>query len=145
MTVVLEAMDAFDIVTGEEPEPPPIDIDYHEWKIRAGKAKTTMHLSCSPAIQLLPKGLGSPGAMWTSLQASMGNSGTHVGRPTIQRKSHACRLQKYQTLREYFTLVRDYHLQLISTPQDISNNEMRTHIYNNLPEQYSTMIKILEH
>jgi hypothetical protein len=63
MTLVLEAVDAYDIVTGEEPEPPPIDIDHHEWKIRAAKAKTTIHLSCSPAIQFLLKGLRSPGVM----------------------------------------------------------------------------------
>jgi hypothetical protein len=144
MTLVLEAMDAYDIVTGEEPEPPQIDIDYHEWKIRAAKAKTTIHLSCSPAIQFLLKGLRSPGAMWTTLLARLENTGTHVGRTTIQRKFRACRLQKDQTLREYFTLLRDYRLQLIGTPQDISDDEMRTHIYNNLPEQYSTMIKILE-
>jgi len=145
MTLVLEAMDAYDIVTGEEPEPPPIDIDHHEWKIRAAKAKTTIHLSCSPAIQFLLKGLRSPGVMWTTLQVRLEDTGTHVGRTTIQRKFRSCRLQKDQTLIEYFTLLRDYRLQFIGTPQDISDDEMRTHIYNNLPEQYSTMIKILEH
>jgi len=67
MTLVLEAMDAYEIVTSEEPEPPPIDIDYHEWKIRAAKAKTMIHLSCSPAIQFLLKGLRSPEVMWTTL------------------------------------------------------------------------------
>jgi len=137
-------MDAYDIVTGEEPEPPQIDIDYHEWKIRAAKAKTTIHLSCSPAIQFLFKGLRSPGAMWTTLLAHLEITGTHVGRTAIQRKFRACRLQKNQTLREYFTLLRDYRLQLIVTPQDISDDEMCTHIYNNLLEQYSTKIKILE-
>jgi hypothetical protein len=33
MTLILKAMDAYDILTGEEPEPPQIDIDYNEWKI----------------------------------------------------------------------------------------------------------------
>jgi len=144
MTLVLEAMDGYDIVTGEVPEPPPIDIDYHEWKIQAAKAKTTIHLSCSPAIQFLLKGLRSPGAMWTTLLARLENTATHVGRTNIQCKFRACRLQKDQTLREYFTQLRDYRHQLIGSPQDISDDEMCTHIYNNLPEQYSTMIKLLE-
>jgi len=122
MTLVLEAMDAYDIVTSEEPEPPQNDIDYHDWKIRAAKAKTTIHLSCSPAIQFLLKGLRSPGAMWTTLLARLENTGTHVGRTTIQRKFRACRLQKDQTLREYFTLLRDYRLQLIGTPQASAKN-----------------------
>jgi len=145
MTLGLEAMDAYDIITGEEPEPPPIDIDYHEWKIRAAKAKTMIHLSCSPSIQFLRNGLRSPGAMWTMLQVRLETTETHVSRTTIQRKFQACRLWKDQTLRGYFTLLRNYRLQLISKPQDISNDEMHTHFYNHLPEPYLTMIKILEH
>jgi hypothetical protein len=144
MILVLEAMDAYDIVTSEEPEPPQIDIDYHEWKIQAAKAKTTIHLSCSPTIQSLLQGLRSPGAMWTTLLARLENTYTQVGRTTIQRKFRACRLQKDHTLREYFTSLRDYRLQMIGTPQDISDDKTRIQINNNLPEQYSTMIKILE-
>jgi len=144
MTLVLEAKNAYDIVTGEEPEPEQIDIHYQEWKIRAAEAKTTIHLSCSPAVQFLLRGLRSSGVMWTTLLARLENPGTHIGRTTIQCKSRACRLQNDQSLREYFSLLRDYRLQLISTPQDISDDEMRTRVYNNLPEQYLTMIKILE-
>jgi hypothetical protein len=102
MTLVWEAMDAYDIVTGEEPEPPQIDIDYREWKIRATKAKTMIHLSCSPAIQFLLKGLRSPGAMWTTLLARLENTSTHIGRTTIQHKFRACRLQKDQTVTGVF-------------------------------------------
>jgi len=79
MTLVLGAMDAYYIVTGEEPEPPQINIYYHDWKIRAAKTKTTIHLSCSPAIQFLLEGLRSPGAMWTTLLARLENTGTHIG------------------------------------------------------------------
>jgi len=93
MTLVLEAMDAYDIVTGEGPEPPPIDIDYHEWKIWAVKAKTTIYLAFSPAIQFLLKDVTSPGAMWTMLQERLENTGTDIGRTTIQCKFRACRLQ----------------------------------------------------
>jgi len=144
MTLILEAMDAYNIVTSEEPEPPQIDIDYHHWNIRAANAKTTIHLSCSPTIQFLHKGLRSPEAMRTTLLARLENTGTHVGRATIQPKFRACHLQKDQTLRDYFTQLRDYHLHMIGTPQDISDDEMCTHFYNNLVEEYSTMIKILE-
>jgi len=82
--------------------------------------------------------------MWTALLACLENTGTHVGRPTSQHKFRPCRLQKDHTVWDYFTLHRDYRLQLIGTPQDISDDEMRTHIYNNIPQQYLTMIIILE-
>jgi hypothetical protein len=144
MTLVLEAMDAYDIITGEEPEPPQIDIDYHNWTIRAAKAKTTIHLSCSPAIQSLFKGLWSSRVIWSTLLARLEITGIQVGRITIQSKFQAGHLQKEQTVRGYITLLRDYRLQLIGTPQHISDDEMCTHIYNSLPQQGSTMIKILE-
>jgi len=77
MTLVLKAMDAYNIVTSGEAEPPQIDIDYHKWKIPAAKAKTTIHLSCSPAIQFLLKGLKSPAVMWTTPLARLENTGTN--------------------------------------------------------------------
>jgi len=78
------------------------------------------------------------------LLAHLEESGTHIVRTTIQHNFRACRLQKDQTLIHYFTLLCDYCIQLIGTPQDISDNEMRKHIYNNQPEQFSTMSNILE-
>jgi len=57
MTIVLEAMDAYDIVTGQKHEQPQIDIDYHNWKLQAAKPKAKIHFSCSPAIQFVLKGL----------------------------------------------------------------------------------------
>ena len=33
ISLILEAMDAYDIVTSEEPEPPPIYSEYYDWKI----------------------------------------------------------------------------------------------------------------
>lgn len=144
MTLDLEAMDAYDIGTGGQPEPPQTDIDYYKWKIQAAKSTTMIHLSCSPAIYFLLKSFRFPGAMWTTLVACLKNAVNHIGRTTIQPKFRACRLQKDQTLREYITLLRNNCLQLIGTTQDISDNEMRIHIYNHLPEQNVTMIKILE-
>jgi len=97
MTLVPDAMDAYNIITGEEPEAPPIDIDYHDGKIEAAKAKTTIHLSCCPVIQFLLKGLRSPGAIGTTLRARLDNSRTDICRSTIQRQFRACRLLKDQT------------------------------------------------
>jgi len=131
-TLVLEAMDTYNIITREESELPPIDINYHECKNRVSKAKSKIYHSCSPNIPFLLKGLRSPKAMWSSLQVPLESSGTHIIRTTIQCKFQACHLQEDQTVTEYFTILPDYHLELISTPQAISDDEMCTHIHNNM-------------
>jgi len=86
ITIVQEALHAKDIVTGEEPELYQIDTHCHEWKFKATNAETIMHLSCSPAIQILLRGLISPVTMWTRLKEQLHNTCIHIGRTTVQHK-----------------------------------------------------------
>ena len=53
---VLCAVDADNIITGEEAEPAPIDLDYRDYKKRASKAASIISLSCSPDIRPYLKG-----------------------------------------------------------------------------------------
>ena len=57
MFYVLCAVDADNIITGEEEEPAPIDLDYRDYKKRASKAASIISLSCSPEIRPYLKGL----------------------------------------------------------------------------------------
>jgi hypothetical protein len=67
------------------------------------------------------------------IECSAGDTPIHVGRINIQHQVLGCRLEKVSTLTEYFTQPCDYHLQRISTPDDISQDETCMHILNNLP------------
>jgi len=44
MTLILKAMDTYEIVTSDELESLPLDIDCHELKTQATTAKTMIHL-----------------------------------------------------------------------------------------------------
>jgi hypothetical protein len=57
MTLVIEVMDAYYIITREESEPPQIDIDYYGLEIQDTRAKTTTYLSCTRTIQFRLKSL----------------------------------------------------------------------------------------
>ena len=55
MILILSAMRAYAIVTGEDPEPQPLDFDhddnYDDWKAKEAEAASIIRLSCSPEIQ----------------------------------------------------------------------------------------------
>jgi len=54
MILILSAMGAYVIVTGEDPEPQPLDFDhddnYHDWKAKEAEAASIIRLSCSPDV-----------------------------------------------------------------------------------------------
>ena len=91
---VLRAVDADNIITGEEEEPAPIDLDYRDYKKRASKAASIISLSCSPEIRPYLKGLQTPREMWETLQARLDTAATLIGRTGILRKFRAARPQK---------------------------------------------------
>ncbi|KAF8246984.1 hypothetical protein K440DRAFT_644303 [Wilcoxina mikolae CBS 423.85] len=67
MTLVLEAMRAYSIIT-REPQPQVLDIDYADWKTHEVQAATTILLFCSLDVRVYLKGLRSPHEMWHTLQ-----------------------------------------------------------------------------
>jgi hypothetical protein len=63
MTLVLNVLNVYNIVTDKELEPPPHDIDFNDQTILGAKAKTIIHLSCSLDIQFLLKSHTSLGTV----------------------------------------------------------------------------------
>ncbi|KAF8241481.1 hypothetical protein K440DRAFT_642243 [Wilcoxina mikolae CBS 423.85] len=50
-----------------------------------------------------------------------------------------------QPLQDYFNKLRDFHHQLAGSIEAISDDELRTHIYTTMSEQYTITVKILQH
>jgi len=54
-------MRAYPIVTGEDPEPQPLDFDhdnnYDDWKAQEAEAASMIRLSCSPEVRRIVKGI----------------------------------------------------------------------------------------
>jgi hypothetical protein len=73
MILVLSAMKAYAIVTGDDPETQPLDFDYDDnyddWKAKA--AASMIRLSCSPEVRRIIKGMTNPYEMWNTLETSL--------------------------------------------------------------------------
>ncbi|KAF8241413.1 hypothetical protein K440DRAFT_680347 [Wilcoxina mikolae CBS 423.85] len=77
--LVLKAMRAYTIVTGEEPEPQALNIDYTNWKAQEAQAATSILLSCSLDVRTYLKGMRIPQTIWHTLQKYLDNTTTVIG------------------------------------------------------------------
>ena len=98
---VLRALDADNIIAGEEEEPMPIDLDYKDYKKRASKAASIISLSFSPEIRPYLKGLQTPREMWETLQTQLDSAVILIGRTGILRKFCTARPQKDGQINSY--------------------------------------------
>ncbi|KAF8242131.1 hypothetical protein K440DRAFT_674322 [Wilcoxina mikolae CBS 423.85] len=137
-------MRAYNIVTREEPESQPLDIDYADWKTREAQTATSILLSCSLDVRTYLKGVQSPQTMWHNLQECLDNTTTLIGRTTLLCKFRTTLPQKDQPPQDYFNKLLDFRHQLAGSTEAISDGELRTYIYTTLPEQYAAMVKILQ-
>jgi hypothetical protein len=57
MILILSAMKTYAIVTGDDPEPQPLDFDhddnYDDWKAKEAEAASIIRHSCSPEVRCI--------------------------------------------------------------------------------------------
>jgi len=140
----VEATGTYEITKDDTPQQLPIDLDSCKWIIWAGKARVTIHLPCTSATRSHIRGLRTVEVKWPVLHTHLEIIVTDVNSTTIEHKFRTCHLQKDRILREYMPLIHDYYIQLIGTPQDISDKEIHTHINNILQDRHSPMNLITE-
>jgi len=87
-------MRAYAIVTGDDPEPQPLDPDhdynYDDWKAKEAAATSIIRLSCSPEVRRIVKCIRDPHEMWNVLETSLDTAGSYIGRQDILRQFRAC-------------------------------------------------------
>ena len=121
MILVLSAMRAYGIVTGDNPEPQPLDIDYDDWKAKEAEAASIIKLSCSPEVRRIVKGIRDPREMWNMLETSLDTAGLYIGRQDILCHFRTCRPQAGEPLKAYFTKLSNYRTQLDHTDDAITD------------------------
>jgi len=121
MILVLSAMRAYTIVTGDDPELQPLDFDhddnYDDWKAEEAEAASMIRLSRSPEVRRIVKGMRNPREMWNTLETSLDTAGSYVGRQDILRQFRACRPKEDEPLKAYFTKLSNYRTQLDHTDE----------------------------
>jgi hypothetical protein len=84
MILILSAMRAYAIITGEDPEPQPVEVDhddnYDDWKAKEAEAASIIRLSCSPEVWGSVKGIRNPHEMCNTLETSLDTARSCIGR-----------------------------------------------------------------
>jgi len=80
-------MRVYAIVTGDDPEPQPLNFDhndnYDDWKAKEAKAASMIRLSSSPEVRCIVKGMRNPLKMWNTLETSLDTARSYIGRQDI--------------------------------------------------------------
>jgi len=149
MILILSAMKAYPIVTGEDSEPQRLDFDhddnYDDWKAKEAEAASMITLSCSSEVQRIVKGIPNPHEMWNTLEMSLDTTGSYIGRQDILRQFRACRSKEDEPLKAYLTKLSNYRIQLDHTNDAVTYRDFRTQIFKSLPSQYAMILMVLKH
>ena len=149
MILILSAMRAYPIVTGEDPELQPVDFDhddnYDDWKAKQVEAASMIRLSCYPEVRCIVKGIRNPHKMWNTPETSLDTAGSYIGRQDIVRQFRACQPKEDEPLKAHFTKLSNYRIQLDHTDDAVTDRDFRTQIFTSLPSQYAMILMVLKH
>jgi hypothetical protein len=115
-----------------------------EWHQKANEAIALIHLGCTDDLLPWIDDIDDPVEMWQMLQGRLYNTTNQVIRTQIVRKFHALRPSNDEKITQYFTRLIDLRKKLIGSPETISDETMKTHIFSTMPKEFETTIKILE-
>jgi hypothetical protein len=145
---VLVAIRAYNIVTGDELFPEgngsAARTLQKEWHQKADDSIALIHLGCTDDLLPWIDDIDDPVEMWQTLQGRLDNTTNQVGRTQIIRKFHALCPSKDEKITQYFTRLIDLRKKLIGSPETISDESMKTHIFSTMPNEFETTIKIPE-
>jgi hypothetical protein len=130
MSLILSAMKGFTLVTGEDPEPQPLDFDhddnYDDWKPKEAEAASMIRLSCASEVRRIVKGIPNPHQMWNTLETSLDTAGSYIGRQDIIHQFRDCQPKEDEPLKAYFTKLSNCRIQLDHTNDAVTNRDLRT-------------------
>jgi len=149
MILIQSTMRAYAIVTGDDPEPQPLDFNqdnsYDDWKAKEAEAASMIRLSCSPKVRRIVKEMRNPLEVWNTLETSLETAGSHIGRHDILGQFPACRPKEDEPLKAYITKLSNYRTQLNHTDDAITNRDFRTQIFTSLWSQYAMILMLLKY
>jgi hypothetical protein len=131
--LILSAMKAYAMVTGEDPEPHPLDFDHDDnldvWQDKEAKDASMIRLACYSEARRSLKGIRNRHEMWNTLDTSLDTTECYVGRQDILRLFHACQPKKDEPRKAYFTKLSNYGMQLDHTDDAVTNGDFCNAIF----------------
>jgi hypothetical protein len=116
-------------------------MDCHQ---RANDGIAQIHLGCTDDLLPWIDDIDDPVEMWQTLPNRLDSTTNQVGQTQIVHKFHALRPSKDEKSAHYFTRLLDLRKKVIGSPEAISDETMKTHIFSTISKEFETTIKILE-
>jgi len=137
MILILSAMKAYAIVTGEDRKQQPLDFDhddnYDDWKAKEAKGASMIRLSWPTDVRRIVNGIPNSHEMWNTLEISLDTAGSYIGRQDILRQFRARRPKEDEPLIMYFSKLRNYRIKLDHTKDPVTERDFRMQIFTSLP------------
>jgi hypothetical protein len=149
MRRLLQAIDAWDIVNGDEdsPEKPavgaPKDVrdEFKDYRNRYRDASVCIYNACSEPVRVYIKKIDNPEDMWDELMDKMNTANTATGRQQIYREFTSLRPVPGAPIGEYFAKLSDLRMQIAGTDEEISDTAFKTHLFDTLPKVFEMTAK----
>lgn len=150
LSLVLTAMDALEIVAGEEEEQPPAgnsvaaraaQVNYRKRQANDAKA---MRFSCSDAVAVFIEELRSPSEMWKTLRDHLDSTLSYMGRVSIANQFQDSRPVAGESMKSYIARLQSFFTQLAASTEAITDQALRNHIFLTVPTTFKHTIAYLK-
>jgi len=144
----LTVVDAFDIVTGEEQQPPVANSTAAKaatdnYRKRRALAAHLLKQTCMPNIQAHVRDLVDPKEIWDTLLKRLDFSASQTGRATILTRFLNTRPMTGEKVRDYIVQLQTYQTQLLGTNKAITAGLLVNRIYDTVPAEFQNLVTIL--
>jgi len=117
---------------------------FDDFHMRRRKAKMALRFSCITDIAMHIRELSDPAELWEALQTMFDNTATHLGRSAIVTKFHNAQPSVTESIVSYITHLQAFRRQLVGTPEAISEQTFRAHIYRYVLDYLKMTVAILK-
>jgi hypothetical protein len=83
--------------------------------------------------------------MWENLRSRYDTGTTSIRRLTLKRKFSQTKPQTNESINVFFDTLLGYYNRLQGTPEEITEESMKAHIYTQLPPEFRPTVVVLQH
>jgi len=144
----LTVVDAFEIVTGDEQQPPAANsatakAATDSYRKRRALAAHLLKQACMPNVQIHVRDLVDPKEIWDTLLRRLDFTASQTRRATILTRFLHTHPAPGEKVGDYITRLQTYQAQLHGTNEAISDGLLTAHIYNTVPSEFESLVAIL--
>jgi hypothetical protein len=139
------AIDAWDIVSGKEVQPRKGTDELEYYKKRSIKALGIIFNSGSEDIKQSIRRIRDPIIMWENLRSRYDRGTMSIRRLTLKKKFSQTKPQTNESINVFFDTLLGYYNRLQVTPEEITEESMKAHIYTQLAPEFRPTVVVLQH